>query len=483
MEDKSANALDILVVDDEAAIRRALQICLQVKGHRVHCVASGSEALAALSEKEYSIVLLDIRLGNESGLDLIVPFRQKFPWVKIIVITAHASVDTAVRAMREGALDYLPKPFSPDQVYEAVDKVRKVADLEGRIETLKPKRSSTSRGNGNGSSDLTLDSGSERMKAVLSLANSIAATDATILIRGESGTGKTMMARRIHDNSHRSSSPFVVVSCPSLSNELLESELFGHAKGSFTGAHKDYQGRVAAAQGGTLFLDEIGEMSPTLQAKMLRFSQDREYESVGEIGTKKADVRIITATNVNLEEHVKAGKFREDLLFRLNVIEIEMIPLRERRADILPIAEKLLAELAQAHHRPAESFSRDASDLLLSYPWPGNIRELRNVVERCVLLAPGPIVQPDLFPTKLLQEPESGSGLSTRTPLPEPSYDSGERPVRSADECKVLPTLDEVEEAHIRKVLAICPSIDDAARTLGVDRATLYRRRKRYGIT
>lgn len=448
--------LDILVVDDEASIRRVLQLCLEEAGHRVTQATTSGEALAKAAEASFDIVLLDIRLGNESGMDLIAPFTRRFPWMRIVLMTAHASVETAVRALREGAADYLPKPFSPEELLHIIERVHKVAALESRVAELSP-RTPVPDGNP------VLQTQSPRMKKVLELVTGIAPTDATVLIRGESGTGKTMLARLIHESSKRGTHPFVVVSCPSLSSELLESELFGHVKGSFTGAHKDYAGRVASAQRGTLFLDEVGEMSPALQAKMLRFAQDREYESVGDTTTKKADVRLITATNVNLENAVKEGRFREDLLFRLNVIEVEMVPLRERPEDIPGIANRLLAQLASQSGRPARGFSKQALQALLAYHWPGNIRELRNVVERCVLLTPGEEVGTDFMPMRMLE----GSAGSTPG-------------IGDAD--GRLATLDELEESHIRRVLAATDSLEAAAEALGIDQTTLYRRRKRYGL-
>ncbi|MEO8376679.1 MAG: sigma-54 dependent transcriptional regulator [Candidatus Sumerlaeota bacterium] len=482
MAEAPDSSLDILVVDDEASICRVLKICLEAKGHRVQTASTSGDALTAAAGKTFDILLLDVRLGNESGLDLVVPFRARFPWMKIIIITAHASVESAVKAMQDGASDYLAKPFSPDQVLHTVEKVRHVSELENRVEELSSRVVKAAPTNGKS----LLDSSSERMKRVLELASSVASTDVTILIRGESGTGKTVLARRIHEISHRAAHPFVVVSCPSLSNELLESELFGHVKGSFTGAHRDYAGRIASAQRGTLFLDEIGEMSPSLQAKMLRFIQDREYESVGDTITKKADVRLITATNVDLEQHVKDGKFREDLMFRLNVIELEMIPLRDRQTDIITIAENLIQELSATYNKPSRPLSDAAKSLLMEYMWPGNIRELRNVVERCLLLSSGGgAMGPELFPLKISKNSSSGIRTS-RTPVPitpmPTSHDSISTTEGEPRASSELPTLEAIEEQHIRSVLASCPNLEDAARTLGIDQTTLYRRRKRYGI-
>jgi len=458
-KDKSrSESLHILLVDDEARICRLLQLCLEEEGHKIDCASTSAQAMAKAAEKSFDVVMLDIRLGNESGIDLIAPFSRQFPWMRIVMITAHATVETAIQAMRLGAADYLPKPFSPEEVIHTVARVRKMAALESKVAEL------TAVGFAAGKAP-SLDSTScGRMRKVLDLASDIAATDATVLIRGESGTGKTIMARWIHNASHRAAHPFVLVSCPSLSSELLESELFGHVKGSFTGAHRDYAGRVASAQRGTLFLDEIGDMSPALQAKMLRFVQDREYESVGDSATRRADVRIITATNADLEEAVRDGRFREDLLFRLNVIELDMESLSNRSADILPIANGLVRQLATEFARPARGFSAEAEQALLAYRWPGNIRELRNVIERCVLLTKGDTISVEHMPNRV-----------TEGSIPAAVTESAQPDGR-------LLTLDELEEAHIRRVLVASQSIEEAATILGIDQTTLYRRRKRYGL-
>jgi NtrC-family two-component system response regulator AlgB len=295
------------------------------------------------------------------------------------------------------------------------------------------------------------------MQRAIHVAQQVAKTEATILIRGESGTGKGVLVRAIHGWSHRAGKPFGVVSCPSLSAELLESELFGHAKGAFTTAIRDNPGRIAMCEGGTLFLDEIGDLPISIQPKLLRFLQDREYERVGEQQTRRADIRLITATNVDLDKAVKQGKFREDLLYRLNVITIEIPPLRNRVDDIVPMAERMLLFFTRAHTRKILGFSDDAKAALRRYNWPGNVRELRNVIERCAILETREWIGPELLP----------GGMSAAAPDPVPG---------------AMITLDKLEELHIRRILAGTKTLDEAAEVLGIDAATLWRRRKKYGI-
>ena len=297
------------------------------------------------------------------------------------------------------------------------------------------------------------------MQRAIELARQVAPSDATVLLRGESGTGKGVLARAIHSWSHRAAKPFAIVSCPSLSQELLESELFGHVKGAFTGAVRDNPGRLAASDGGTMLLDEIGDLPLALQPKLLRFVQDREYERVGDHKTRRADVRILAATNVNLEEAMKSGKFREDLLYRIKVIEITLPPLRERPDDVVRLADRLLQQFGKRNVKRFSGFSDGAKDALRDYAWPGNVRELRNVVERASILCKGDLVGPE----NLLLAPrshEKALGPSVGDPVP----------------------LEQIEEQHIRAVLASTTSIDEAAKVLGMDQVTLWRRRKKYGI-
>jgi len=443
-------ALNILVVDDEVNIRKTLSVCLETEGHMVIAVSNFQDALTETARRSFELAFVDLRLGTENGLDLIPALLAQTPWLKIIVITAYASIDTAVEAMRRGATDYLPKPFTPAQVKLAVQKVCGMRVLEQRVAAL---QEDLDRSN----PEVEFFSTSPIMRRAVNLARQAAPSEASILLRGESGTGKTVLARAIHSWSKRAAKPMGIISCPSFSAELLESELFGHVKGAFTGAVRDNPGRVAACEGGTLFLDEIGDLPLTLQPKLLRFAQEREYERVGDYTTRKADVRLITATNLDLERAVREGRFREDLLFRLNVIQIEIPPLRQRPEDLANLAEHLLAFYGRSNHHIFLGFTPEALQALRQYPWPGNVRELSNVIERAAILCRTDQVGIECLPSNLLPDesiPNIGDSV----------------------------TLEKIEEQHIRRILAMTKSLQEAADILGIDQATLWRRRKKYGI-
>ncbi len=448
--ESGAPTLSILVIDDEPNIRKTLSISLEAEGHTVVAVANSKDALDEARQRFFDLALVDLRLGTESGMELIPRIQAICPWIKCIVITAYASIDSAVEAMRHGAFDYLPKPFTNDQVLALISKVTEVKTLEQKVAALQEKLKESV-------PEAVIESRSPAMQKTLELARQVADSEATILILGESGTGKTLIARAIHSWSKRFSKPFGTVSCPSLSPELLESELFGHAKGSFTGALRDYPGRIAACEGGTLFLDEIGDLPLSIQAKLLRVLQEKVYERVGDLETRKANVRFITATNIDLEDAIRAGRFREDLFYRLDVVEIAIPPLRERQEDILAIAESLLAFFSRQNHRRILGFSDDASQFLRNQEWPGNVRELRNAIERAVLLCREERVGIEHFSSK--------SRAMERTPS-------------AGDQV----TMEELERSHIRRVLSSTKSIDEACRILGMDSVTLWRKRKKYGL-
>jgi two-component system, NtrC family, response regulator AlgB len=443
----------ILIVDDELNIRRTLRVALESMGHSVVEAVSGPDALRDVERQPFDIALIDLRLGQASGLDLLEPLLAQQPRLAIIIITAHASIDTAVEAMRRGAFDYLPKPFTPTQVravLERVGRVRglraRVADLEERVRAEVP--------------EADLEGRDPEVRRVLDLARRVAPTEAAVLLRGENGTGKGVLARALHAWSRRADGPFVTVSCPSLSPELLESDLFGHVRGAFTGAVRDAAGKVTAAEGGTLFLDEIGDLPPPLQPKLLRFLQELTYERVGETRTRSADVRLVAATNHDLEVAVVSGAFREDLLYRLNVVELKLPPLRQR-SDILDLAEHLLGFFARQTGRPLTGFTPEAREALARHTWPGNLRELRNAIERAAILAAGPEVGLADLPERIAQARTASAGpIEIGGPVP----------------------LAQLEFEHIRRVLSGAPSLDAAARTLGIDPSTLYRKRKQYGL-
>ncbi|MGE5284867.1 MAG: sigma-54-dependent transcriptional regulator [Actinomycetota bacterium] len=441
---------NVLVVDDESNIRKTLAICLEGEGHRVTAVSNFQDAVAEAARRIFHLAFVDLRLGTESGLDLIPVLLSGSPWMKIVVITAYASIETAVEAMRRGATDYIPKPFTPAQVLLAVRKVEEVRSLEQKVATLREDLERTTPA-------ADFSSASPAMRRAMEIARQVAPTDAAVLLRGESGTGKTVLARAIHGWSRRSEKPFGVVSCPSLPVELLESELFGHVKGAFTGAVRDNPGRIAACEGGTLFLDEIGDLPLSLQPKLLRFLQDQEYERIGDPSTRKADVRIVTATNRDLEDEVKTGRFRQDLFYRLNVIQIEIPPLRERPQDFEALAKQLLAFYGRIHHRGFTGFTEEAMQTMKRHAWPGNLRELRNVVERASILCRSDRVGVEVLPG---------------------AFSRAEATPAIGD----LVSLGKIEEEHIRRVLASTGSLQEAAEVLGIDQATLWRRRKQYGI-
>jgi two-component system, NtrC family, response regulator AlgB len=442
--------LNILIVDDEANIRKTLAMALEIEGHNVAAVSNGKDGLLQASLRPFDLLFLDLRLGTEKGTDYIPEFIATSPWIKIVVITAYASVETAVEAMKRGAMDYLHKPFTPDQVQSIVTRTEETKKAEATVSALGTRSEGDDAG-------MDLDSRCTSMQKTLTLARQVAPTEAGVLIRGESGTGKSVLARLIHSWSARAARPFGVVSCPSLSPELLESELFGHVRGAFTGALRDHPGRIAAHDGGTLFLDEIGDLPLQVQPKLLRFLQEREYERVGEGTTRKADIRILAASNLDLEALVAAGRFREDLFYRLNVFQIELPPLRDRADDIPLLAHRFLGYYAGRNHRQFLGFTEEALQAMKAHAWHGNIRELRNVIERATILARGSQVGAAELGLK------SGSAVG---------------PIHVGAPV----ALDKLEEAHIRHILASSKSLDEAARILGIDAATLWRRRKKYGI-
>src|SRR5580658_10849712 len=355
----------VLIVDDEPSIRKTTRVAVESGGHSAVEAPNAAKALKAAETEGFDAVFLDLKLGADDGMEVLRRLMKLRPAPAVILFTAYANIATAVEAMRHGAFDFIPKPFTPDQIRAVLAKVGKAHTLERRVQALESDIAS-------GAPPVDLESDEPAMKRALQVAFRAAGTHANILILGQSGTGKSVLAREIHKKSARRDAAFVTVNCPSLSRELLESELFGHAKGSFTGAIADTPGKIAAADGGTLFLDEIGEMPLEIQPKLLRLLQEREYERVGEAKPRKATVRVIAATNRNLTEEVKAARFREDLFYRLNVINVALPGLKDRPADLLRLAENYLKFFAGRMGRKITGFSPQVREAFAAYGWPGN---------------------------------------------------------------------------------------------------------------
>jgi len=441
----------ILIVDDQRSIRLTSAQAVRAEGHEADTADSGRVAILKLQEERYDLVLLDLRMeGETDGLDCLALLLKICPQLPVVICTAHASIETAVEAMRRGAQDYLEKPFTPEQLRQLLARVDKARRLRQRVDELEEQVAATQPA-------LNFTSEDPEMEAVISVVERAAASRASILMLGENGTGKSALARHIHQCSPLAGGPFVTVSCPSLSRELLESELFGHVKGSFTGALKDTWGKVEAARGGTLFLDEIGELPAELQPKLLRLLQERAYERVGETKTRTADVRVVAATNRDLAAEVKAGAFREDLFYRLNVIGVTVPALRTRPRDLERQARDFLRFFAEESGVTVKDFSPEAWAAIRRHPWPGNLRELRNSVERAVILSRGERVELSDLPAEL-----TGSAGGTEVALGAPV------------------TIEAVEQEHVRLVTARTATIEEAARVLGIDAATIYRKRKRW---
>src|SRR5260221_3729797 len=367
--------MNILLIDDDQSLRKSIRLALETLNHRVTEAADGAQAQELLGHSLLDVAFLDLKLGREKGLDLLLTLLRLAPALAVVVITAYATIETAVEAMRRGAFDFLPKPFTPDELRRVLERVVRIRRLESHVEELEQQVRAIV-------PEADLQTEEPAMQHAIEVAFRAAPTEATILLRGESGTGKGVLARAIHARSQRANAPFVTVDCPSLSAELLESELFGHVRGAYTGAFQDTEGKVKAAQGGTLLLDEIGDLPLALQPKLLRLLQEKQYERVGETRTRSSDVRILAATNRDLQTGVARGTFREDLLYRLNVIEVVLPPLRQRLDDILPLAEHLLQFFARQAGKGTCTLTDEARNALLKYPWPGNVREFRNAVCR-----------------------------------------------------------------------------------------------------
>ena len=445
----------ILVVDDEASILNTLQILLKGEGFEVHTAATASAALGLVDEVSPDLVLSDIRMPGKSGLELLEDVRGRDREIPVILMTAQASLQSAVQAVNQGAYYYLQKPFSNDELVALCRRAVETRELKRENRALKKE---IQRRDGR-SADRPIGK-NRAFVEVLKLAETVAPTDSTVLITGESGTGKEIVARYLHALSERVDGPFVSINCAALPENLLESELFGHVKGSFTGAVRDKDGLLVAARGGSFFLDEIGEMSPQLQVKLLRALQEREVVPVGATVPVEIDVRIIAATNRDLEQEIRAGGFRSDLYYRLNVISMHLPALRDRKDDIPLLTRHFLAAMAGAEDPP--ELSERGLELLAAYDWPGNVRELENALERSFVLTGNGVIDADSLPDRIQHPPAA--------------------PI-VADKPAANPTLDVIERAYILWVLdAEEGNKARAAEVLGIDPSTLYRKLNRYGV-
>jgi DNA-binding NtrC family response regulator len=445
MKDKT----EILVVDDEAIIRDSLSDWLKDAGHDVLTAEDGAGALKIVERKKPGIAIVDLIMPGIDGIEFLKRARVICPAIQVVVMTAYASIPTAIAAMKEGAFDYIEKPFSPERIEMLVVKLEERRQLVEDNIQLSQKLKDQYR-----FEDIITKS--SRMQKIIELIKVVAVSQATVLITGESGTGKELVARAIHSQSPRRDRPLIAVSCAALPESLLESELFGHEKGAFTGAHAQRKGKIEMAHRGTLFLDEIGEMSANIQVHLLRVLEEKEFTRVGGNELIKVDVRLVSATNRDLQAAIKSGQFREDLYYRLNVVTIDLPPLRERKEDIPLLAEHFLKRFAAENQKTVSVFSGEMLDFLVKYPWPGNVRELENTIERAVILAKGPEIQ-------------LGDLLQRNSPL--------------VGKVITGQSLQDVEREHILSVLnETGGNLAKAARILGISRATLYNKSRAYGL-
>ena len=400
----------VLIVDDDAASRELLETRLGALNCNVAMASDGREALSAIRREAPSVVLLDLQMPGMDGMEVLRALRQDRIDIPVIVITAHGSIESAVEAMKEGAYDFILKPFDPKHLEIVVRKALERENLKREVALLTEEVDRRYQ---------LVTGRSAKMNEAVETAKKAAASKSTVLLLGESGTGKEIFARSIHSWSERKDKPFIAINCVGLSKELLESELFGHERGAFTGAHELKRGKMELAHSGTVFLDEVGDISPELQTKLLRFLQEREFERVG--GTKPiaVDVRIVAATNRNLEQAIADGRFRADLYHRLNVIPIGLPSLKERKEDIPPLSHYFMSRFSEAAKKTFSDISKDAIEKLLVHEWPGNVRELANVIERAIVLGPGPAIEVRDLPPRIARSegPSSAPGLAYRTAL------------------------------------------------------------------
>jgi len=441
--------LKILVVDDEAIVRESLSDWLTDVGYQVLTAENGHKALEVIEKEKPGIMIADLVMPGMDGIELMKRAKAQQPKIEVIIITAYASIPTAITAMKEGAYDYIEKPFCPEKAEFLVKKLAEHQKLVEENLALRQRLEDRYRFE-------NIIAKSSKMQRVIEVIKIVAKSNATVLITGDSGTGKELVARAIHSQSHRLNKPFVAVSCAALPESLLESELFGHEKGSFTGAYTQKKGKFEFANGGTLFLDEVGEMSANIQVHLLRVLEEKEFTRVGGNEPFRVDVRVISATNKDLKKAIEKQEFREDLYYRLNVVNIELPPLRERSEDVPLLAEYFLHKFAMENHKEITGFSPKAMEFVLDYDWPGNVRELENAIERAVILAKDSVITIADLPQENLS----------------PAYSTTPRK-----------NLKEVERGHIWNVLRETgENYSEAARILGISRMTLYNKAKEYGF-
>ena len=442
----SVPTITLLVVDDDQNHREMLRTLLEEWGYATVGAGSGEAALALCQEQPFDLILMDVRMSGMSGIEATRAIGTYNPAIPIVIMTAYSDVENAVEALKTGAYDYLTKPLAFDALRPALERALDHAALRDEVRVLRDNLSSSF-------DTKNVIGKSPAMRQLLSMVSAIAPSEATVLITGESGTGKEVAARLIHANSNRRKGPYVAVNCAALSETLLESELFGHEKGAFTGAEKRREGRFLAADKGTIFLDEVGEIPLAMQVKLLRVIQERELQRVGGDQTIKVDVRILAATNRDLKQEVEEGRFRQDLYYRLNVVALQLPPLRERKEDIPLLAMHFLKMFAEKNSKAVKGFTPAAMDRLLKYSWPGNVRELENAVERAVVLLIGEYVSERELPPSLTDEGDNGKP---------PKRDFGNMTLEEIERMAVLDTLEQVGGNK-----------SEAARRLGINRKTL----------
>jgi two-component system response regulator AtoC len=446
--------IQILIVDDELIVRESLGNWLKEEGYSVDSADNGLTALEKLKTKEYDLVVADVKMPGMDGIQLLEQCKKKDPDLQVLVMTAYASVDTAVQAMKQGAFDYIVKPFDPENVSQIIQRSLKFKMLEKENILLKKELEKKY-----GIDEII--GKSKKMEEIFDLIRTVADSEAVVMIRGESGTGKELIAKAIHANSKRRYGPLIALSCGALPETLLESELFGYEKGAFTGAQFSRKGRIEMADGGTLFLDEIGDISPKTQVDLLRVLQEKTIHHLGSSKPIKIDVRIVSATNRDLEKAVKEGTFREDLYYRLNVVTINVPPLRDRREDIPLLTNHFLKKFAIENSKKIDGFSGDAMEMLMDYQWPGNVRELENVVEHAVVVCKTNEIKSENLPDSVKKAIQKINDETDSTPI----------------------SLEDSEKKHIIKILEDNEwNISKSAKSLGIDRVTLYNKIKKYNI-